>query len=98
MLSRPDMLTGICSNPLLAAASSLRADREATITSLPSFLNSSASASPMPEPPPVISMVLPVSFIVGLLPAYLARCACRQHDRLDLDPLGCLSLSRLATP
>jgi len=60
------MLTGSCLKPFLAASSSLRAERAATITSLPSLENSSPSARPMPDPPPVIRMVLPVIFMACL--------------------------------
>ena len=45
------------------AASRLALRRPARMTWLPRWWNCSASASPMPEPPPVMRMVLPVRFM-----------------------------------
>jgi hypothetical protein len=49
---------------------------------LPSFENSSASASPMPEPPPVIRIVLPEILIASI-----------QFDRTLADQVAWLHLS-----
>lgn len=55
--------------PGLAAVVSRRTNsrRPAMMTVLPSWWNASASPRPMPEPPPVIRIVLPVVFIGDLL-------------------------------
>ena len=56
--------------PGLAAVVSSRTclRRPAMMTLLPSRWKASASPRPMPEPPPVMSMVLPVGFMVVLSP------------------------------
>src|SRR5579864_7649742 len=61
MLPGSETSPGSTAKPLCAAASSLWGERAAITTRLPRFANSPASASPIPEPPPVIRTVFPVA-------------------------------------
>ena len=65
MASRSSMSSTAERMPGLAVVVSSRAPglRPATITRLPFAWKASASARPMPEPPPVIRIVLPEMFI-----------------------------------
>jgi len=65
MLAESDTSAGMVVSPLCSAAVSFSGERAATITWLSIRANSSASASPIPDPAPVIKIVLPVMFIRG---------------------------------
>src|SRR5271163_2611201 len=64
-LSGSVMSSSIAPMPRLAATTASRWSRRRPemITSLPSLCSASARPRPIPEPPPVMKMVLPVSFI-----------------------------------
>src|SRR5579871_463317 len=70
MLPGSETSPGSAAKPLCAAASSLWGERAAITTRLPRFANSPASASPIPEPPPVIRTVFPVVCMPCLLPRF----------------------------
>src|SRR3954462_13944284 len=63
----PTLQTKMSALMCFAAASSVARVRPEIAIFAPSFANSTAAASPMPEPPPVIQATLPLSSPAGVL-------------------------------